>query len=53
MWGMIAFLVLFVDILMVGVILIGHLVRSLNVHVSKGITFTEDGARTSMKKEAA
>ncbi len=50
MWGMGAFLVLLVDILMVGVILKGHLARQLTVHVSKGIAVTEDGARISMKK---
>jgi hypothetical protein len=43
MWGMGAFFVLIVDVLMVIVILKGHLVRTLTVHVSKSIAVTEDG----------
>lgn len=45
MWGMGAFFVLFVDILMAGVILKGHFVRKLTVHVSKSIAVTEDGEK--------
>ena len=50
MWGMGAFFVLIVDILMVGVILKGHLIRKLTVHVSKSIAITEDGARITLKE---
>ena len=49
MWGMGAFFVLAVDILMMGVIFKGHLVRRLTAHVSKGLAVTEDGAKITMK----
>lgn len=51
MWGMGAFFVLFVDILMAVLILKGHVVRKLTVHVSKSIAATEDGERIISEKE--
>ena len=42
MWGMGAFFVLIVDVLMAVAILKGHLVRTLTVHVSTSIAATED-----------
>jgi hypothetical protein len=51
MWGMGAFFVLIVDVLMVIVILKGHLVRTLTVHVSKSIAVTEDGEKVFTDSE--
>ncbi|KAI9743772.1 MAG: hypothetical protein M1818_002505 [Claussenomyces sp. TS43310] len=51
MWGMGAFFILFVDIIMLVVILKGHSIRKLTVHVSKSIASTEDGTRIIVKKE--
>lgn len=45
MWGMGSLFVLLVDLVMAVVILKGHLVRKLTVHVSKTIAATEDGER--------
>ena len=45
MWGMGAFFVLFVDLLMALVIFKGHKVRKLTVHISKSIAITEDGEK--------
>ena len=51
MWGMGAFFILFVDIIMLFVIFKGHVVREWTVIVSKGLAVTEDGARVALKKE--
>ena len=51
MWGMGSFLVLIVDIMMIGVILKGHIVRDLTVHISKGLAVTEDGAKIALKQD--
>lgn len=53
MWGMGAFFILFVDLIMVFVIFKGHVVRQLTVHLSKGLAVTEDGAKVALKKEEA
>lgn len=45
MWGMGAFFIVFVDILMIGVILKGHLVRGWSGWFGKGLDVTEDGKR--------
>jgi hypothetical protein len=47
MWGMGAFFILFVDLIMAGIILKGHLVREWTKSVSSTIGVTEDGARIS------
>ena len=51
MWGMGAFFVLIVDLLMAAVILKGHLVRTLTIYVSKNIAATEDGERVFTESE--
>ncbi|OBT46875.1 hypothetical protein VE00_01914 [Pseudogymnoascus sp. WSF 3629] len=51
MWGMGAFFVLAVDVLMVLVIFKGHAVRKLTVHISEKIAATEDGERIIGEKE--
>ena len=51
MWGMGAFLVLIVDILMIAVIFKEHMIREWTVYVSKGLAFTEDGAKINEKNE--
>lgn len=51
MWGMGAFFVLAVDVLMVLVIFKGHSVRKLTVHISDRIAATEDGERIIGEKE--
>ncbi|ELR06912.1 hypothetical protein VC83_05917 [Pseudogymnoascus destructans] len=51
MWGMGAIFVLAVDVLMVLVILKGHSVRKLTVHISETIAATEDGERIIGEKE--
>lgn len=50
MWGMGAFFIVAVDLLMTGVILKGHVVRRWTVHLSKGLAVTEDGAKISVRK---
>ena len=50
MWGMGAFFVLLVDILMIGVILKGHVVRRWTNSLGKGLAVTEDGAKISVRK---
>ena len=49
MWGMGAFLIVFVDIIMVGIVLKGHLVRQWTKGLSKEIGVTEDGAMISSR----
>ena len=51
MWGMGAFLVAAVDLLMIGVILKGHVVRGWTVRLGKGLAVTEDGAKINLRKE--
>lgn len=48
MWGMGAFFILFVDIIMLGIILKGHLVRKWTGSLSSNIIATEDGAKISI-----
>lgn len=50
MWGMGAFFILFVDLIMLFVIFKGHVVRNWTVFISKGIAVTEDGARLAMTR---
>ena len=45
LWGMGAFFVVFVDLIMVGLIWKGHLVRQLTVRLNKSICATEDGTK--------
>lgn len=45
MWGMGAFLIVFVDVIMAGIILKGHLVRRWTSFLSNSIAVTEDGAK--------
>lgn len=51
MWGMGAFLIVFVDILMIGIILKGHVVREWTVKLNPRIAFTEDGAKVTAHLE--
>lgn len=53
MWGMGAFLVVLVDIIMIGLILKGHLVRQLTVKLNKSICVTEDGAKISVNTDGS
>ncbi|KAJ5974921.1 synaptic vesicle transporter [Penicillium waksmanii] len=48
MWGIGAFLILFVDLIMLWIILKGHLVRKWTDSLSSNITTTEDGAKISI-----
>ncbi|GLI77767.1 hypothetical protein PoHVEF18_006061 [Penicillium ochrochloron] len=48
MWGMGAFFILFVDLIMAGIILKGHLVREWTKSLSSSIGVTEDGAKISV-----
>ncbi|KAF5014479.1 hypothetical protein F66182_14515, partial [Fusarium sp. NRRL 66182] len=50
MWGMGSFFILFVDIIMIGLILKGHVVREWTTKLSKTLAFTEDGATISTKQ---
>jgi hypothetical protein len=52
MWGMGAFFVLIVDVLMAVVIVKGHSVRTLTVRVSNSIAITEDGERVFSKESS-
>jgi hypothetical protein len=52
MWGMGAFFILLVDIIMIGLILKGHVVRTWTVKLSKTIAITEDGVTINAKTEA-
>jgi hypothetical protein len=49
LWGMGAFLIVFVDLIMVCLIWKGHLVRDLTVRLNKSICVTEDGAKITVK----
>lgn len=49
MWGMGAFLILLVDIIMVGIIWKGHVVRRWTSLVSRSIAVTEDGTKIRAK----
>ncbi|RAO65755.1 uncharacterized protein BHQ10_001767 [Talaromyces amestolkiae] len=51
MWGMGSFFILFVDIIMIGLILKGHVVREWTTKLSKTLAFTEDGATISTKQD--
>ncbi|KAB8248353.1 hypothetical protein BDV35DRAFT_379011 [Aspergillus flavus] len=51
MWGMGAFLIVFVDLIMAGIILKGHLVRKWTATLGSSLDVTEDGANISAKKE--
>lgn len=53
MWGMGAFFILFVDIIMAGLILKGHVVREWTAKLRKTTTVTEDGATITMKTDVA
>ena len=45
LWGMGSFLIVFVDLIIVGLIWKGHLVRELTVRLNKDLCVTEDGAQ--------
>jgi hypothetical protein len=49
LWGMGAFLIVFVDLITVALIWKGHLVRELTVRLNKSISVTEDGAKITVK----
>ena len=51
MWGMGAFLILLVDIIMVGIIWKGHVVRKWTSVVSRSIAVTEDGTKIRAKAD--
>lgn len=51
MWGMGAFFIVFVDIIMICLIFKGHVVRGWTLMLSKTIAVTEDGAKISLKAE--
>ncbi|KAI9686332.1 MAG: hypothetical protein M1822_003677 [Bathelium mastoideum] len=51
MWGMGAFLVIIVDIIMVFIILKGHVVRQLTVRLNPKIANTEDGDKLFVEKD--
>ena len=51
MWGMGAFFILFVDIIMVGLILKGQVVRQWTAKLSKTIAVTEDGVTINAKND--
>uniref|UniRef100_A0A093V926 Putative MFS-type transporter n=1 Tax=Talaromyces marneffei PM1 TaxID=1077442 RepID=A0A093V926_TALMA len=53
MWGLGAFLILLADVLMVGIILKGHLVRQWTARLNSSIAFSEDGERITAKIESA
>jgi hypothetical protein len=53
MWGMGAFFVVIVDIVMAAVIFKGHIIRKWTVLVSKSIASTEDGEKVINKEESA
>lgn len=53
MWGMGALLIVFVDMIMVGIILKGHLVRRWTGRLSSSIAVTEDGAVISARRDNA
>lgn len=48
-WGMGAFFVVFVDLLMIVIVLKGHVVRQWTTTLNKSIAVTEDGARVTVK----
>ncbi|KAA8642053.1 hypothetical protein EYZ11_005592 [Aspergillus tanneri] len=50
MWGLGAFLIVFVDLIMAVIIFKGHLVRQWTATVSRSIAVTEDGATISGKR---
>jgi hypothetical protein len=50
MWGMGAFFILFVDAIMLGIILKGHVVRKWTAVLSKTIAVTEDGVTINKEK---
>lgn len=52
MWGMGAFFIVFVDLIMIGIVLKGHLVRRWTRGLSDAIDVTEDGAMISSKAGA-
>lgn len=49
MWGMGAFLIVFVDIIMIVIIFKGHVVREWSAKVNKTIAVSEDGAQVSFQ----
>lgn len=51
MWGMGAFFILLVDLIIVGLIFKGHVVRKWTVKLSKSIAVTEDGAKIALKDD--
>lgn len=53
MWGMGAFLVLFVDLIMACIILKGHQVRRLTVRLNPDIANTEDGDKVFVERDGA
>ncbi|KAK5112564.1 hypothetical protein LTR85_011256 [Meristemomyces frigidus] len=53
MWGMGAFFVVLVDIIMAFLILKGHVVRGMTVRLFPGIAWTEDGAKITVKADGA
>ena len=50
MWGMGAFLVVLVDIIMAGLLFKGHVVRAWSVRVNRAIAVTDDGAQISLSQ---
>lgn len=51
MWGMGSFFIVFVDLIMIGLILKGHVVRQWTTKLSKTLAVTEDGATISTKHD--
>ncbi|QGA17659.1 hypothetical protein EYB26_005334 [Talaromyces marneffei] len=51
MWGMGSFLIVFVDLIMIGIILKGHVVRQWTAKLSSTLAVTEDGAAISTKHD--
>ncbi|KAF2861364.1 putative polyamine transporter [Piedraia hortae CBS 480.64] len=47
MWGMGAFLIVFVDLIMIGIVFKGHVVRNWTVKLNPDIAVTEDGAKVT------
>lgn len=52
MWGMGAFLMVFVDLIMIFIILKGHMVRQWTVKLNPNIANSEDGDKVFMNKDA-
>ena len=49
MWGMGSFFIVFVDIIMIGLILKGQVVRQWTAKLNKTIAVTEDGVTINSK----